>query len=79
MTRCVLHLTGTQYFQPLVDDALSAARDLWNQEIISENADVYRAEFLAVDLFDGACESGEALSADKITPQWVQERIGGRF
>lgn len=47
-----LHLTGTQFFEPLVDPDLEAARDLWNQELISENADVYRGEYLAVDLFE---------------------------
>ena len=46
-----LHLTGTQYFEPLVDPALDDSRDLWNQELISENRQVYRSEFLAVDLF----------------------------
>lgn len=47
-----LHLTGTQFFEPLVDDALTAAKDLWDQEWISENADVYRSEYLALDAFD---------------------------
>ena len=48
-----LHLTGTQFFEPLADrSSLTSARDLWNQELVSENADVYRAEYLAVDLFE---------------------------
>ena len=40
-----LHLTGTQFFEPMADDALAGARDLWNQELVSENQDVYRASF----------------------------------
>ena len=47
-----LHLTGTQYFEPLKDPALVAAKDLWSQEWISENDSVYRSEFLAVGAFD---------------------------
>lgn len=47
-----LHLTGTQFFEPLQHPDLEAARDLWQQELISENDNVYRAEYLAVDLFD---------------------------
>ena len=47
-----LHLTGTQFFQPMHDSALDGSRDLWNQEWISEDASVYRSEFLAVNAFD---------------------------
>jgi uncharacterized phage infection (PIP) family protein YhgE len=43
-----LHLTGTQFFEPLSDPDLVAARDLWDQELISENRDVYRGEYLAI-------------------------------
>ncbi len=71
-----LHLTGTQYFQPLSDEALCAAKDLWNQELVSENQDVYRAEFLAIDLFEHP-----ELPTDpaKLDAAWVQTQIAGRF
>jgi ATPase involved in DNA repair/ATPase family associated with various cellular activities (AAA) len=46
-----LHLTGTQFFEPLDDPALMAAKDLWAQPLATENADVYRSEFLAVEHF----------------------------
>ncbi|MEM6978190.1 MAG: DNA repair ATPase, partial [Planctomycetota bacterium] len=46
-----LHLTGTQYFQPLADDRLISARDMWTQTLVSENDAVYRAEYLAMELF----------------------------
>jgi hypothetical protein len=42
-----IHLTGTQFFQPLSDPSLDAARDLWDQLLPSETAHVYRAEYLA--------------------------------
>ncbi|WDQ18895.1 DNA repair ATPase [Rhodopirellula sp. P2] len=73
-----LHLTGTQYFDPIDDERLIAARDIWNQSLISENSDVYRAEFLAMDLF----ESGQAESIqdlESLTAAWVAERMAGRF
>lgn len=44
-----LHLTGTQFFEPLDAPELIAARDLWNQSYVSENSKVYRAEYLAYD------------------------------
>lgn len=41
------HLTGTA-FQELIDEPkLQEARDLWQQEIVSENSLVYRGEYLA--------------------------------
>ncbi|WP_437954854.1 DNA repair ATPase [Sorangium sp. So ce119] len=42
-----LHLTGTDFFEPIEDPALESARDLWGQELASETPDVYRGEFLA--------------------------------
>ena len=41
------HLTGTQYFDPITDEAYLATREAWDQEVVSENATVYRAEYLA--------------------------------
>ncbi len=71
-----LHLTGTQFFEPLVNDELIAARDLWNQELVSENSDVYRGEFLAVDLFERLHAEHRSDMPDLA---WVQEAMGGRF
>ncbi|KAF0173858.1 MAG: hypothetical protein FD161_3726 [Limisphaerales bacterium] len=45
-----VHLTSTKYFEPVTDEAFLATKDVWDQEVISENAQVYRAEFLAWQL-----------------------------
>jgi hypothetical protein len=45
--RLCLHLTGTDFFEPLEDEQLLATRDVWEQEYVSENGQVYRGEFLA--------------------------------
>ncbi|WP_148714811.1 DNA repair ATPase [Chitinolyticbacter meiyuanensis] len=42
-----LHLTGTDYFEPLADERLLALRPYWPQQLVSENDLVYRAEYLA--------------------------------
>ena len=52
--RLQIHLTGTQFFQDMHDEALEQSRDLWGQLLPSESADVYRAEFLASVLFQKA-------------------------
>ncbi|AMR29230.1 AAA family ATPase [Hymenobacter psoromatis] len=48
------HLTGTNFFQPLIDPAVLSARPVWDQAVVSENADVYRAEYLAWRLLEAA-------------------------
>ncbi|MFK8115605.1 MAG: AAA family ATPase, partial [Rubripirellula sp.] len=72
-----LHLTGTQFFEPMNDADLAGAKDLWSQELISEDSNIYRAEYLAVDLFEhlhGLDQPPATIDAD-----WVQQQMGGRF
>jgi len=45
-----LHLTGTKFVEPIKDEQLLATRDVWDQEVVSENRDVYRAEYLAYQI-----------------------------
>ncbi|QJX49040.1 hypothetical protein HMJ29_19870 [Hymenobacter taeanensis] len=48
------HLTGTNFFQKITDPTLLAARPVWEQNVLSENQDVYRAEFLAWRILQAA-------------------------
>lgn len=41
------HLTGTGFYYEIRNDEINRYRDIWEQEIVSENKDVYRAEYLA--------------------------------
>jgi phage shock protein A len=41
------HLTGTRFFEKVVNAELETQRSVWDQAVVSENADVYRAEYLA--------------------------------
>ncbi len=45
------HLTGTDFYQPLHHDVLEQSRDIWNQELVSEDATVYRSSYLAYTIF----------------------------
>ena len=74
-----LHLTGTQYFERLDNPDLLAAKDLWQQELVSENASVYRAEFLATDLFATWNRTPTTDRPTSIDAAWVQKQIQGRF
>ena len=80
-----LHLTGTNFFEPLQDEALEAARDLWQQELVSENGELYRGEFLAYRLFQlldepGGLESARVLKmSDEERLEWVRQFMGPRY
>ncbi|SMP51492.1 MoxR-like ATPase [Neorhodopirellula lusitana] len=69
-----LHLTGTQFFEPMHEPRLDDARDLWDQPLVSENRVVYRAEFLAMDLFAQASATSSEPDA-----AWVAQKMAGRF
>jgi hypothetical protein len=42
-----VHLTSTKYFEAITDEAFLATRDVWDQEVVAENREVYRGEYLA--------------------------------
>ena len=45
------HLTGTSFYQKVKNNALNDYQDIWEQELVSENSDVYRGEYLAYQTF----------------------------
>ncbi|MGB5944178.1 MAG: DNA repair ATPase [Leeuwenhoekiella sp.] len=45
------HLTGTDFYQKLDNPILLNSRNLWDQELVSENDQVYRSAYLAYKLF----------------------------
>jgi hypothetical protein len=55
-TKLSLHLTGTEYYEDLNDDVLNEMRDLWDEVLVSEDATVARAEFLAASIYFGAAD-----------------------
>ena len=57
-----LHLTSTKFFAPITDEAFLATREAWEQELVSENAEVYRAEYLAARLLEAVEARGETAS-----------------
>ncbi|MFD2564031.1 DNA repair ATPase [Aquimarina rubra] len=45
------HLTGTDFYQEIKNEILLKSKKYWDQELISENQEVYRAAYLAYKLF----------------------------
>lgn len=48
------HLSGTNFFEPVTDEAFLDTKPVWEQSLVSENRDVYRAEYLAYQLLKTA-------------------------
>ncbi|MCB9797713.1 MAG: DNA repair ATPase [Alphaproteobacteria bacterium] len=53
-----IHLTGTDFYEAITDEAFLATQPYWDQALISETAEVYRGEFLAASMLFAA-ERGE--------------------
>ena len=47
------HLTGTRFFEKVENVELETQRAVWDQAVVSEDAAVYRAEFLAWKILTG--------------------------
>lgn len=78
-----VHLAGTKYFAPIRDETLLAVRDAWEQELVSEHGDVYRAEYLADRLLAATEARGGLAAAAEATPEaqlaLVQEFAAARY
>lgn len=55
------HLSGTAFFEPVRDEAFLATSAVWDQQVVSENPRVYRAEWLAWKLLEEGAVSAEPL------------------
>ena len=80
-----LHLTGTQYFEEITDEAFLSTREVWNQQVVSEDKEIYRAEYLAYLLWQKLEKEGvermtevvEMSSKDRL--KLVQDFMGDRY
>ncbi|WP_439879818.1 DNA repair ATPase [Pontibacter sp. MBLB2868] len=48
------HLTGTNFFEKVTDATFLSYRPVWDQSLVSENSEVYRAEYLAYKVLESA-------------------------
>lgn len=49
--RLYFHLTGTDFYELIENKILNSAKEIWEQELISENTEVYRSEYLAAKIY----------------------------
>ncbi|WP_312356660.1 DNA repair ATPase [Empedobacter sp.] len=65
------HLTGTSFYQKVKNDEIYRYQDIWNQEFVSENQLVYRAEYLAYQAFLARNEND--FDAEKFINQIIEQ------
>ncbi|VGO11619.1 hypothetical protein PDESU_00164 [Pontiella desulfatans] len=75
----LLHLTGTDFFEAVTDETFLATRAVWELDLPSETADLYRGEFLAVQLFRKALADALPASTEKALVNYVQEHMATRY
>lgn len=64
--RLFLHLTGTDYNEPVNNPELDTLKEYWPVTIESETATVYRAEYLAYSLVYSASRRQDDLTIEKL-------------
>ncbi|MHC9085948.1 DNA repair ATPase, partial [Luteimonas sp. RIT-PG2_3] len=64
-----IHLTGTEYMEPVRSEALDHLRDYWQATLDSESAEVYRGEYLAGQILSAALAGSDGLSLDLLERQ----------
>jgi len=64
--RMSLAITGTDYRAPVHDQAFQATQPYWEQLLVSESPQVYRAEYLATAILADAELGGGGLSVDAL-------------
>ncbi|CAK7058178.1 DNA repair ATPase [Saezia sanguinis] len=73
-----IHLTGTDYFEPLNNPELENLRDYWQISIESETPQLYRGEYLAAQILKAASQQQEGLSLNLLKTQLAQPDVLGK-
>ncbi|MCW0218154.1 MAG: DNA repair ATPase [Prosthecobacter sp.] len=66
------HLTGTRYFEYVAHPDLDALKSVWDQAVISENEQVYRAEYLAWKFMQSGIEFSESALRDFMAQRYQE-------
>jgi hypothetical protein len=58
------HLTGTDFYELIEEAELTDLQEVWEQTLVSENADVYRSEYLAYRAFQQLMQQDDPQAVD---------------
>lgn len=71
------HLTGTSFYQKINENEFESFKSLWDQSLVSENNQVYRAEYLAYQTFLAFLNDKELDAKSYITKTLEQQFSAG--
>ncbi len=77
-TMC-FHLSGTNFFEPIEDEAFLATEHVWQQEIISENKQVYRVEYLVYKMLESQLFDAEQEAEIELVQKFMQPRYAEAY
>jgi len=72
------HLTGTSFYQKVKNNEIQDFSDIWEQELVSENKEVYRAEYLAYKTFL-ASRNSKDFDAEQFITQTVEQNYSENY
>ena len=72
------HLTGTSFYQKVKNEEILNYTNIWDQEIISENKTVYRAEYLAYNTFLASLEEVE-FDAEQFVTRRIEQNYSENY
>lgn len=72
------HLTGTEYYQPFESETLGNSK-FWSQEYVSENENVYRAEYLAYKIFKSKTVKELEKATTEDFQNWIQKESSENY
>ncbi len=78
------HITGTNFFEQIVDPDFLRTRPVWKQGLVSENENIYRAEYLAWLVLQVIEKGTQSLSewlegTDEALLQLIEETMAPRY
>lgn len=74
-----LHLTGTNFFEPIEDAEFAETKSVWSLEVVSETPEIYRAEYLAYRLFQSVDQTEAQAWTDAERLKRVREFAAPRY
>jgi MoxR-like ATPase len=73
------HLIGTSFYKEVKAESLYQHRAIWEQELVSENAGVYRAEYLAYQTFLESLQHNAQWSFETFLNDRVERDYGAAY
>ncbi|WP_369683446.1 DNA repair ATPase, partial [Nonlabens dokdonensis] len=73
------HLTGTDFYQELHNEILTQSQGIWNQDLVSENDQVYRSAYLAYSIFKSGDKEALRMMSPADLLATVQEIASGNY